>query len=109
MLASTPQSADDVPSFKEFLTSYKTKNGKDLDDPTYTGYGYDAVMLVAKAMTDANSTTDRTKIQAAIAATTAPCFSICFNLATTGANAGAFLASKFFMVSLGKDGFVASK
>ena len=106
LLASTPQSADDVPSFKEFLDAYRTTTGNELDDPTYTGFGYDAVMLVVKAMTDAGSTTDRTKIQAAIAATTDACFSICFTqAAASSATAGAFLANSFFMVELTEDGF----
>lgn len=109
LLASTPQSADDVPSFKTFLEAYKAKTGNALDDPTYTGFGYDAVMLVVKAMTDAGTTTDRTKIQAAIAATTDACFSICFTQApATGATAGAFLANSFYMVELTEDGFVAA-
>jgi len=109
LLASTPQSADDVASFKEFLEAYKAKNGKDLDDPTYTGFGYDAVMLVVKAMTDAGTTTDRAKIQSAIAATTDGCFSICFTQAAAdSANAGAFLANHFIMVELTADGFVSA-
>jgi branched-chain amino acid transport system substrate-binding protein len=109
LLASTPQSADDVASFKAFLAAYKAKNGKDLDDPTYTGFGYDAVMLAVQAMTDAGTTTDRAKIQAAIAATTDACFSICFTQAPTGgATAGAFLANDFYLVELTDDGFVAA-
>ncbi|MFT3855326.1 MAG: ABC transporter substrate-binding protein [Ilumatobacteraceae bacterium] len=110
MLSSTPQSADDVASFKAFLDAYKAKTGNDLDDPTYTGFGYDAVMLVVKAMTEAGTTTDRAKIQAAIAGTTDACFSICFTQAAAdSANAGAFLASDFFLVELTADGFVAAK
>ena len=50
MLASTPQSAGDIESFQAFLDAYKTKNGQPLDDPTYTGFGYDALMNLAAAM-----------------------------------------------------------
>ncbi|MCU1500941.1 MAG: Extracellular ligand-binding receptor, partial [Ilumatobacteraceae bacterium] len=109
MLASTPQSADDIATFKTFLADYKAKTGSDLDDPTYTGFGYDAMMMVAKAITDAGTSTDRTKIQAAIAATSKACFSICFTQAPAGPTGGAFLADQFFLVSLSADGFVAAK
>jgi len=109
LLASTPQSAGDIKAFQAFLDAYKAKNGKALDDPTYTGFGYDAMMNLADAMTKAGSTTDRAKIQAALAANKKPCYSICFTLAESGPNAGAFLADQFFMVSLGADGFVPAK
>lgn len=109
MLASTPQSAGDIKSFQAFLDLYKKKNGKDLDDPTYTGFGYDALKVIAKAMTTAGSTTDRTKIKAAIDSNTKDCFSICFTQAKTGDNAGAFLADQFFMVSLEATGFQPAK
>lgn len=102
LIASTPQSSGDVPSFKAFLDSYESLNGKRLDDPTYTGFGYDALKLVAKAMTDAGTTTDRAKIKAAIDAQTSPCLSICFD----NAGGGAFLANRFFFVRLTGSGFV---
>ncbi|MCW2528589.1 MAG: ABC-type branched-chain amino acid transport system, periplasmic component [Pseudonocardiales bacterium] len=105
LLASTPQSGGDVASFQAFLDAYKAKTGKDIDDPTYTGFGYDAMLLLAKSMTTAGSTTDRTKIKAALAADTKPCLSICYTLADSGANAGAFLANDFFMVQLTDSGF----
>ncbi len=108
MLASTPQSAGDIPAFQKFLDLYKTKNGKDLDDPTYTGFGYDAMKMIAKAMTDAKSTSDRKKIKAALDSYKSPCFSICFTPGT-GANAGAFLANDFYLVKLTDKGFVPGK
>lgn len=109
LLASTPQSAGDIKSFQAFLDAYKQKNGKALDDPTYTGFGYDAMMELADAMTRANSTSDRAKIQSAIMANKKPCFSICFTLADSGPNNGAFLADQFFMVTLTADGFAPAK
>jgi branched-chain amino acid transport system substrate-binding protein len=105
LLASTPQSPDDIPSFKKFLDLYKQINGKELDDPTYTGFGYDALALIAKAMTDAGSTTDRTAIKAKLDAMSSPCFSICY-ASPTG---GSFLASKFYFDKLTSGGWVANK
>lgn len=109
LLASTPQSAGDIPSFQAFLDAYQKQFGKALDDPTYTGFGYDALMLMAKAMTTAGSTTDRSAIKAAIDSITSPCFSICYTEATTGSNAGAFLAGHFYLVQLTSSGFVPAK
>ena len=104
LLASTPQSADDIPSFKTFLSSYAKLNGKELDDPTYTGFGYDALRLIAMAMKDAGTTTDRAAIKAQINTYKTPCFSICF---TGRQDIGAFLAGRFFLVTLSADkGFV---
>ena len=104
LLASTPQSADDIPSFKTFLSSYAKLNGKELDDPTYTGFGYDALRLIAMAMKDAGTTTDRAAIKAQINTYKTPCFSICF---TGRQDIGAFLAGRFYLVTLSADkGFV---
>ena len=109
MLASTPQSAGDIESFQAFLDAYETKNGQPLDDPTYTGFGYDALMNLAAAMETAGSTTDRARIQAALAAQTKPCYSICFTLSTGGATSGAFLADQFYLVELTDAGFEPAK
>jgi branched-chain amino acid transport system substrate-binding protein len=103
LIASTPQSADDIPSFETFLGSYQALNGKALDDPTYTGFGYDALMLIAKAMTDANSTTDRTAIKAKLDGYKKECFSICF----TSSGSGPFFAGDFYFVKLTADGWAA--
>ena len=64
--------------------------------------------LIAKAMTDAGTTTDRAKIQAQIMKYTKECFSLCFTRGT-GGNAGAFLAGDFYFVNLGDKGFVPDK
>jgi branched-chain amino acid transport system substrate-binding protein len=97
LLASTPQSPDDTPSFKAFLSAYAKLNGMELDDPTYTGFGYDALRLIAMAMKDAGTTTDRAAIKAQIDKYKNPCFSICF---TGQQEIGAFLAGKFYLVTL---------
>ncbi len=104
LLASTPQSPNDIPSFKAFLSYYAKLNGKQLDDPTYTGFGYDALRLIAKAMKDAGTTSDRAAIKAQIDKYKTPCFSICF---TGRQEIGAFLAGKFYLVMLSAtEGFV---
>lgn len=104
LLASTPQSPDDIPSFKAFLGSYAKVNGKPLDDPTYTGFGYDALRLIAKAMTDAGTTTDRAAIKVQIDKYKTACFSICFS---GQQKIGAFLADNFYLVKLSEnEGFV---
>jgi branched-chain amino acid transport system substrate-binding protein len=102
LLASTPQSPDDIPSFKAFLSAYAKLNGKELDDPTYTGFGYDALRLIAMAMKDARTTTDRAAIKAQIDKYKTPCFSICF---TGRQDIGSFLAGKFYLVVLTTKGF----
>lgn len=109
LLASTPQSAGDIEAFQSFLDAYETRNGEQLDDPTYTGFGYDALMNLAAAMNKAGSTTDRAAIQEALATAEAPCYSICFSLSDSEGTAGAFLASQFFMVSLTDSGFVPAE
>jgi len=104
LLASTPQSADDIPSFAAFLRAYAKLNGRELDDPTYTGFGYDALRLIAAAMKDARTTTDRAAIKAQINKYKSPCFSICF---TGRQDIGSFFAGRFYLVRLSADkGFV---
>jgi branched-chain amino acid transport system substrate-binding protein len=105
LIASTPQSADEIPSFQKFLESYRSINGKELDDPTYTGFGYDALMAIAKAMTDAGTTTDRAAIKAKLDGFGKECFSICF----TNSKSGPFFAGEFYFVKLESDGWSADK
>ncbi len=109
LLSSTPQSAGDIEAFQSFLDAYEALNGEALDDPTYTGFGYDALMNLAAAMEAAGSTTDRAAIKDALASTSAPCYSICFALSETEPTAGAYLAAEFFMVALTEDGFVPAE
>lgn len=108
LLAATPQSVQDVASFKKFVAAYKAQFKKDLDDPTYTGYGYDALKLIAEVMTKAKTTTDRAKIAAAIKSTTKGCYSICFTQGT-GPNTGAYIASDNYLTQLAKTGYVRVK
>ncbi len=107
LLAATPQTVD-VPSFKKFVDAYKKANGKALDDPTYTGYGYDALKFIAEVMKKAGTTTDRAKINAAIKATKTTCASICFSQGT-GVNKGAYIAKDNFLTQLTKTGYVKVK
>jgi len=107
LLAATPQTVD-VPSFKKFVDAYKKANGKPLDDPTYTGYGYDALKFIAEAMKKAGTTTDRAKINAAIKAIKTTCASICFSQGT-GVNKGAYIAKDNFLTQLTKTGYVKVK
>ncbi len=102
LLAATPQSAANIPSFQAFLNEYKKVTGTALSDPTYTGFGYDAVNLIAKAMTQAHTTTNRAEIKASISSITSACFSICF----TNSGQGAFLAPHFYFDKLTSSGFV---
>jgi ABC-type branched-subunit amino acid transport system substrate-binding protein len=102
LIASTPQSAGDIPSFQAFLDEYQQVTGNTLDDPTYTGFGYDALHAIVAAMTAANTSTDRSAIQYAITNLQNPCFSICFSTQS----GGAFLAAKFYFVRLDEQGFV---
>jgi ABC-type branched-subunit amino acid transport system substrate-binding protein len=102
LLASTPQSAGDIPSFQAFLDTYQQVTGNTLDDPTYTGFGYDALNAIAAAMNAAGTNTDRSAINSAVTNLQSPCFSICFSTE----NQGAFLAAKFYFVKLSDEGFV---
>jgi branched-chain amino acid transport system substrate-binding protein len=103
LLGSTMQSAGDIPSFAAFLAAYKKQFDKDLADPTYAGFGYDAMRLVIKAMTDAGTTTDRAAIKAQIDKYTSTCFSVCYDGKQP---IGAFEAQKFFMVQLTSTAFI---
>jgi branched-chain amino acid transport system substrate-binding protein len=103
LLGSTMQSAGDIPSFAAFVAAYKKQFGTDLADPTYAGFGYDAMNLIIKAMTDAGTTTDRAAIKAQIDKYTSACFSVCYD---GQQSVGAFEARKFFMVELTSSAFV---
>jgi branched-chain amino acid transport system substrate-binding protein len=101
LISSTPQSAGDMSSFQAFLDAYQKETGAAPDDPTYAGFGYDALSAIAAAMTAAGSTSDRAAIQAAITKLDKPCFSICYS----SEKGGAFLAAKYYFVKLTTQGF----
>ncbi len=60
-------SASDAPPTRKLVAGYKAVGGQG-DVPTYTAYGYDAVMLLANAAKTANST-DRVKVMDALGST----------------------------------------
>jgi branched-chain amino acid transport system substrate-binding protein len=103
LIAVTAQSPGNVANFAAFESQYTAHYHAVLDDPTYTGYGYDALELIAHAMTLAKTTTSRTAIQHAIYTLKSACFSVCY----ANGNDGAFFADHFYLVKLtASDGFV---
>lgn len=100
VIAATPQSIG-VPSFKAFVQAYEKKYGP-LDDPTYSGFGYDALLLAARAMEAAKTTSDRAAIKRALDGTRSFCGSICFQ----NDGHGNFLTSKLYYVKLTASGYV---
>ena len=103
LFAATPQSVG-VPSFKAFVQLY-TKTYGAPQDPTYAGFGYDSMLLIAKAMTTAHTVTDRTAILKALRSLHSMCGSICY----TNEGGGAYLTSTVFYVTLGPSGYVPAK
>jgi branched-chain amino acid transport system substrate-binding protein len=100
VIAATPQSIAE-PSFKGFVAAYEKKFGP-LDDPTYSGFGYDALLIAAKAMEIAKTTSDRAAIKKALDGMTSFCGSICFQ----NDGHGNFLTSKLYYVKLTQSGYV---
>lgn len=105
MIASTPQSEGDNAKWAAFVAAYGKKIGGKVEDPTYSGFGYDALKMIAKAMTDAKTTTDRAKIKAQIDKYANECLSICYK----NGGKGAFVASDLFFVKLTPAGFAPDK
>ena len=64
LFAATPQSIG-VPSFAAFIKLYTARFGP-VQDPTYSGFGYDAMMLAAAGMTKAGTVTNRQAITSAL-------------------------------------------
>jgi branched-chain amino acid transport system substrate-binding protein len=103
LFAATPQSVG-VPSFAAFIKLY-TKTYGAPTDPTYAGFGYDSMMLVAKAMETANSVTSRSAILKALRALPTMCGSICY----ANQGGGAFLTNKVYFVTLTSSGYEPAK
>lgn len=93
-----------IPSYAAFLKAFTKKYGP-VDDPSYSGYGYDAMKILAAAMTKAGTLTDREKIQKALAGTKEICASICFK----NDGKGSFLTPNLYFVKLTKNGWVPAK
>lgn len=105
LVGSTPQSEGDNPKWAAFVQAYQKKINAPVDDPTYSGFGYDAMKLIAQAMTDAKTTTDRAKIKAQLDKYTKTCLSICYS----NGGKGAFVASDLYFVKLTDKGFEPDK
>ncbi len=90
-----------IPGFAAFLKNFDAKYGT-LQDPSYSGYGFDALKILAAAMTKANSTSDRPAIQKALTSMTHVCASICY----TYDGHGGFLTPSLYFVRLTANGFV---
>jgi branched-chain amino acid transport system substrate-binding protein len=103
LFAATPQSVG-VPSFAQFIKLYTAKYGAP-SDPTYAGFGYDAMMLVAKALETAHTFTNRTAITHALKTMPGFCGSICYK----NQGGGAYLTSTVYFVTLRRTGYVPAK
>ena len=103
LFAATPQSVG-VPSFAAFIKLY-TKTWSAPTDPTYAGFGYDAMMLVAKAMETAGTVTNRPAILKALRSLPSLSGSIVY----TNEGGGAYLTSKVYYVTLTANGYVPAK
>ena len=103
LFAATPQSVG-VPTFASFIKLYTSKYGAPAD-PTYAGFGYDAMMLVARAMTSAKTFTNRAAITHALQTMPKLCGSICYK----NMKGGAFLTSTVYYVTLTASGYKPAK
>ena len=99
LFEATPQSVS-VPSFAAFIKAYTAKYGAP-DDPTYSGFGYDAMILAAKAMETAKSVTSRTAITKALQKLAGFSGSIAYK--NTGG--GAYLTNTVYYVTLTASGY----
>jgi branched-chain amino acid transport system substrate-binding protein len=103
LFAATPQSVG-VPSFKAFVSLYTKYYGAP-QDPTYAGFGYDSMMLIAKAMTVAHTITDRSAILKTLRSLKSMCGSICYS----NEGGGAYLTNTVYYVTLTASGYVPAK
>jgi branched-chain amino acid transport system substrate-binding protein len=93
-----------IAGYKQFVKTFEKRFGK-LEDPSYSGYGFDALVILSKAMNKAGTSTDREKIKAALESMKNVCASICY----TYNGAGAFLTKNLYFVKLTKNGWVTAK
>lgn len=99
LFAVSPQSVGEA-SFKTFVDEYTAAYGAP-QDYTYAGFGYDSMMLIAKAMEAAHSTTNRTAINKALTNMKTFCGSVCYN----NAGGGAFYTANLYYVTLSASGW----
>jgi branched-chain amino acid transport system substrate-binding protein len=103
LFAATPQSVG-VPSFAAFIKLYTARYGAPAD-PTYSGFGYDAMMMAAKAMEKAGTVTNRKAITNALNKLPSYCGSICYK----NEGGGAFLTTSVYYVTLTSSGYKPAK
>jgi branched-chain amino acid transport system substrate-binding protein len=103
LFAATPQSVG-VPSFAAFIKLYTARYGAP-QDPTYSGFGYDAMMLAASAMEKAGTVTNRKAITAALSKLSGFSGSITYK----NMGSGAFLTTTVYYVTLTKSGYKPAK
>ena len=101
LITATNQSEGDTPSYHAFVVAFTKRFGR-VDDPSYSGYGYDAMMILAHAMTKAETTSNREAVKTALASMRSVCASICYK----NDGHGAFLTPKLYFVKLVKGHWV---
>lgn len=101
LITATNQSEGDTPSYHAFVVAFTKRFGQ-VDDPSYSGYGYDAMMILAHAMTKAETTSNREAVKTALASMRSVCASICYK----NDGHGAFLTPKLYFVKLVKGHWV---
>ena len=104
LIVANNQSEGAIPTYAAFVRLYTKKFGK-VEDPSYSGYGYDAFVILAKAINKAGTATDREKIKATLESMKSVCASICYQYN----GQGAFLTKRLFYVKLTKNGWVSAK
>jgi len=103
LFAATPQSVG-VATFAAFIKLY-TKTYGAPTDPTYAGFGYDSMMLIARAMQKAGTVTNRSAILKALRDLPSMTGSICY----TNEGGGAYLTNKVYYVTLTSSGYKPAK
>ena len=96
----TADAAKLAPDFDKFVKAYTAKYGA-LNDPEAV-YTYDSVLLAVAAIKKAGSSTDRDKLQKALAGMTKFCGGLCYE----NRGGGTLATSEIYFTSLTADGFV---